>query len=165
MLIIATILIGLTAFAVTSLYVSQQYNNVNIQNQAENIANGLYISVSKNANNTVFIVVNDFNYKGTLYFTAFYVPSALENDTQLITPQFAEQNVYPEILTPLPTTTASSLYFTNLNLMYQGNIELWQVPYLTPIVLKISPSVGYSPVILFFAQIQGMFVEVGYEWL
>jgi len=176
MLIIATILIGLVAFGLSSVYASYQYNKLAIQNQAQNIANGLYISVSNkvgtNNGYTLFVVVNDFNYRGSLYFTVFYVPSNLENSSQLITPQFAYaqngQIVYPKINTELTSVQASMLYFTNLNPMYQGTITLWQIPSLTSpasIVITVSPPSGYSPVILFFAQIQNKFVEVGYQWL
>ena len=50
--------------------------------------------------------------------------------------------------------------------MYQGsNIELWSAHVDSPIVVMASPPSGYSPIILFFAQIQNKYVEVGYQWL
>ena len=171
-LVIATVLLGLSAFAITSVFTAQQYNNVNIQNQAENIANGLYISYAGSGGNSYSITVYDFNYQGPIYFTVFYVPNVYKNDTQYLTPQFAYgtngQIIYPQIKPSYSEVQASTLYYTNLNLMYQGNVTLWKIPSLStpaPVVLTLSPPQGYSAVILFFAQIQNKFVEVGYEWL
>jgi len=173
MLIIATILIGLSVFAITSVYVSQQYANINVQNQAENIANGLYISYIGGVNDSYSLTVYDYNYQDILYFTVFYVPSVYENNTQYITPQFAYRTngniIYPKVDVNYITVQTSTLYFTNLNLMYEGgNVTLWKIPSLkvpVPVVI-VAPSIpNYNPVIIFFSQTQNKYIEVGYAWL
>ena len=172
-LIIATLLIGLSAFAITSVFTAQQYNNVQLQNQAENIANGLYISEFESINNSYSLTVYDFNYHRAIFFTVFYVPNVYENDTAQITPQFAyttstEGIVYPKININYTEVQVGTLYYTNLKPLYQGNIMLWEVPSLSspaPIVVTGSILPNYTPVIIFFAQIQNKYVEVGYQWL
>lgn len=179
-LVIATLLIGLVAIGLSAVFASNQYNVSTIQNQAQNIANGLYISVSNPANvasgYTVFITIKDFSYQGQLYFTAFYVPSVYENDTSQLSPNLAytinNEIIYPQIKigNVIPSNiTTRMLYYTNLNLMYQGNpIVLWKTPSLNipvEISLILSPPQGYSTIVIFFANIQNKYVEVGYEWI
>ncbi|MBB5255036.1 hypothetical protein [Sulfurisphaera ohwakuensis] len=171
-LIIATILIGLVVFSLSSIYATYQYTRVNLQQQAESISNGLYISISNNvtAGSTIslFLVPQDFNYNGTIYLTVFYVPSSLKGN-QMITPQFAyTQNgeiVYATVNGSAPNVPVTTLYFTNLNIMYQGEMKLWKTITGAPQVITLSPPAGYTSVVLFFVQIQNKFVEVGYEWL
>ena len=175
-LVVATLLIGLVALGLFAFYFTQQYNLTKIQDQAENIANGLYITVSKNVtingDMSLYLTVNDFNYQGSIFFTVFYVPNIYKNDTQYLTPQFAYmsngQIIYPQIKPSYSEVQVSTLYYTNLNLLYQGSVTLWEIPNLSspvPIVLILSPPQGYSAIILFFAQIQNKYIEVGYEWL
>ena len=180
-LIIATLLIGVIAVGIAAVYASNQYNVSTIQNQAESISNGLYISVGKmvnipnSPNSTVFITLKDFNYQGQLYFTSFYVKNYLENSSSEITPQFAYMKgsniLYPEVQVGNqfpPSITSSTLYYTNLNVLYQGTITLWETtPLSAPvdIALTISPPPSYSAIVLFFAHIQNKYVEVGYVWL
>ena len=180
-LLIVTVLIGIVAIGLSAVFASNQYNASLIQSQAQNIANGLYISVSNPAimsnGYAVFITVKDFNYQGSLYFTVFYISNVFRNASSQISPSLAYilngKIVYPRNVkignSVPPYITATTLYYTNLNLMYQGNpIILWQTPPLTSpidISLVLSPPQGYSAVILFFAQIQNKYIEVGYEWL
>ena len=173
LLVIATVVIGLVLLTLSSAYSAYQSSKVYVQEQAENIANGLYITVSKPVNtssgSSVYIIVPyDFNYNGTIYITAFYVPSYMKGFQQ-VTPQFAyiENNeiVYAEINSTKPTINATTLYFTNLNLMYQGKVELWETVTGAPQVITVSPPKGYITVVLIFAQVDNKFMEVGYEWL
>ncbi|BFH72243.1 hypothetical protein SJAV_01870 [Sulfurisphaera javensis] len=175
-LIIATILIGLVVFSLSSVFASYQYNTISIQTQAENIANGLYVTISNNesisnSNNiTLFIVPQDFNYHGIIYLTVFYVPSYFKQSSDEITPQLAYTSS-GKILYGLVngTTTGKTyntiLYSTSLKEMYEGEITLWKTVTGAPQVLTLSPPNGYTPIVMFFVQIQGKFVEVGYEWL
>ena len=178
LLLIATLVIGIVATGLAAFYASNQYNISSLQSQAENIANGLYISVGNTVNTTVntqttFVTVYDFSYQGQLYFTAFYVPSVIKNSSSEITPQFAYtvngQIVYPEVTVGNsipPNLSVNILYYTDLNLMYQGSpVTLWQTPSLTSpleISLTMSPPQGYSVILLFFAKIQNKYIEVGY---
>lgn len=171
-LIIATLMIGLTAFAITSVFTAQQYNNVQVQNQAEDVANGLYISYAGSTSNGYPLTVYDFNYHKQLFFTVFYVPNVFENDTQYLTPQFAYtikgQILYPMININYTKVQTTTLYYTNLNLMYQGNVTLWEIPSLSspaPIIITTEKLPNYTPIILFFVQLQNKYIEVGYEWL
>jgi len=179
-LVIATLLIGVVVIGLSAVFASNQYNVSVIQNQAQNIANGLYVSVSTPVNTSsgsaVFITVKDFSYQGQLYFTAFYVPSIYENDTSQISPNLAytinNGIIYPQTkignVVPANITTRT-LYYTNLNLMDQGNpVVLWETPSLNipvEISLYLSPPHGYSTIVIFFANIQNKYIEVGYEWI
>jgi len=180
-MVIATLMIGLVIVGISAFYASNQYNVSNIQSQAENIANGLYIEIGNtvnisSTNSVVFLTVNDFAYQGELYFTAFYVPSIYKNVSSSLSPQFAYM-VNGEIQYPIVkinnavpyNTTAGMLYDINYNVLYEGQpVILWRTPALTsPVSISLtnSPPQGYSVLILFFAQIQNNYIEVGYTWI
>ncbi|ARM76821.1 hypothetical protein [Acidianus manzaensis] len=170
LIIVATVLIGLVIFGLSSVYASNQFNSVTIENQAQDISSGLYLQISNNittgSEESLFIVPQDFNYNGTIYITAFYAPSSLYGSS-LVTPQYENPSIQSNINIndTSPTPTSATLYFTNLKEMYSGSVTLWKSIVGAPQTITFSNEKGYSPVILFFVQIQGKYIEVGYQWL
>lgn len=97
--------------------------------------------------------------------TIFYVPKSLEGNS-MVTPQY--QQGYGIINGTSGRTESVTLYYTNLNEMYNGSLPIWESVTGAPQVITINPPMGYVPVILFFVQVPSHpfeYVEVGYEWL
>jgi len=171
LLIIGAILI-ISVILTTQLLLSSS------QQQLTQIIKGLYIvpdtpiNIPGTNNYTVIISVKDFDYKGNIYITAFYIPINISNaNPALITPYYAYTKngeiVYPLIMInnekPLSINT-SSLYYKNSSVLYNKNTILWKTPPVTntvPISITFSPPKGYVLTVSFFVEMHNKYIRIG----
>ncbi|MEM1627464.1 MAG: hypothetical protein QXV69_09430 [Sulfolobaceae archaeon] len=164
-LVAVTLIIGLITFSLFGIFSSQQYYYTNLQQVAQNIANGFYITISKNytyqGNVILFIIPMNFNYNGTIYLTIFYV-DMIYYGNNYITPLFAKgygKINYSSIINP----PLVKLYYPDLREMYEGTIPLWKT--VTGALQILSFPQGYAALLMIFIKIEDKYIMVGYQWL
>ena len=163
-LIIATLLIALVVFSLTSIYSSYVASNTAISNFAESVAEGLYITKTTAAvgssSYSIVIVPEDFNYNGTIYLTAISVPPSLYGIND-ISPYQGSFNVL--INGTMAKSQSVILYTSSLHELYQGQAPIWKS--VTGAPQTITVPLGYDAVVFVFVPTPKGLVEVGYVWL
>lgn len=164
-LLIATVIIGLLVFALTSIFSSYIASNSAISSYASDVAQGLYISktVAVNSGNyySIVIVPTDFNYNGTIYLTAIAVNPALYGNNQISPYQGSFTAI--KINGTIPSNSPVTLYTTSLHELYSGNAPIWKSVMGATQIVTIPK--GYDAIVWIFIPTQKGLVEVGYVWL
>ncbi|AWR96165.1 hypothetical protein DFR86_00455 [Acidianus sulfidivorans JP7] len=164
-LIVITVILGLVLFGLSSSYLSIQAANANVENFAQNVANGFRIQQSiasyYDGNVTRVITLTNFNYNGSVYISVFYVPTYLYGNS-LITPQFAKG--YALVNNSVGTIYNNiNIYSLSLKDIYSGSITVWTTS--SNSVFTVSFPKQYDALVLIFVKDGNMNIEVGYTWL
>ncbi|MCG3110039.1 hypothetical protein L3N51_02336 [Metallosphaera sp. J1] len=164
-LVVVTLILAIGVFTLASFYLGAQAVNAGIAREAENTASGFYIqrtpTIIVSGNKSIAVSLENFNYNGTIYLTAFYFkPSFYGNPS--ITPQFA---IGYSLVNGTPGKMVNgNFYSTSLsNEIYEGSVRIWTTK--ASSVLNVSFPSRYDGVILLFQQFGNKYVEVGYVWL
>jgi hypothetical protein len=107
-LVSATLIIGLVAFAFSSSYFSNIYSEQLALDSARSVSAMLKVNTIYN-NNSVLLIVYSYTYNKSLYILAFKIPSLYFNPS--ITPEFPYAS-YVQLngIPPLVTTIIGPIY-------------------------------------------------------
>ncbi|ARM75045.1 hypothetical protein B6F84_02710 [Acidianus manzaensis] len=144
----ATVVLGLVAVGLFASYGSITYANTVSLQQAQDYSAGLRISLGKAEEGTIPVVIQDYDYNGSIYLVAFY---SKYNNPNYFTSQYAEIN------STSPLSGNAKIYNLNNGILYEGQINYYKT--YTGDLQLVSVKPGYYTILWI---IIGNY-EVGYE--
>ncbi|AWR96565.1 hypothetical protein DFR86_02710 [Acidianus sulfidivorans JP7] len=115
-LVMATLVMGLVSVGLFASYGSIVYSNTVSLQQAQYFASGLRVTMGKSSGNIVPIIIDDYNYNGTIYLVAFY--STVDNP-EYFTPNYATIN------STSPQSGNAEIKTLNNGILYEGEIQYY----------------------------------------
>lgn len=145
MLVILVIVIGIAVMGFSFAFLLPQIAFSNAQNQASNIASSSSVSVSplliSPTSPSGSIVAELYNpiYNGTVYITAFVVPSYYETSSGVVTPTTTPTlTIYFPNGSVASSLSISTVYDTNGKILYQGKLPVYKVLFNTPLTIVVN---------------------------
>ncbi|AWR94878.1 hypothetical protein [Acidianus brierleyi] len=146
-IVIATVVVGIAVLSLFSAYAGVEFSQATILKEAQYYSEGLHVELGEG--NPIPVVIEDYNYNGTLLITDFVVSPSLLNSASVVTPSMGEEvgNSYTEV----------TVYTTQGNIIYQGSIPIQD--YKQGSVYFAKP----DSIIWIMVNIQGNYYRIGYE--
>ncbi|BFH73270.1 hypothetical protein SJAV_12140 [Sulfurisphaera javensis] len=147
-LVMATVVLGLVAVGLFASYGSITYANTVSLKQAQEYSAGLRITVGKVDGNEVPVLINDYDYNGSIYLVAFY---SKYNNPNYFTSQYAEINSTASL------SGNAKINSLNNGILYEGQISYYKT--YTGDLQLVSVKPGYYTILWIIIG----YYEVGYE--